>query len=349
MVLDTSPDRPVAPAVTIKFNSMAAKDAAIEAYIDAHEWLEPDGNCIDDGALTIIVRPPDGSRLRAGDTRIKKLATVTPCHPAKLPPHALNAIEWRKLGLALDGVVDDTKSPEQVRRIGAENCVDHLWEDLIPRGAVTILAAPPKCGKSTLLRAVLRAGVDGGSLLGAAVAPLRALVTTEEQVSDWRDAPDNTRLRYHHRPPIRKMREWVASVDSFQKLAKAYGCDLIVLDSIASILGVNEDDSRAVTKAMAPLRNLLERDLAVLILHHTVKSGTGTSSVRGSSAWTATADSVLTLRLAGEDEADPRRVLSAAGRGYMPHKIPYELRDGALVLPAVTRTPRRQSLRGARA
>ena len=48
--------------------------------------------------------------------------------------------------------------------------IEYIWQDFIPRGSISVLAAPPKCGKSTLLASVIKAGGEGGEVLGRPVA-----------------------------------------------------------------------------------------------------------------------------------------------------------------------------------
>ena len=63
--------------------------------------------------------------------------------------------------------------------------VKWLWNGVLAEGAVTLLSAPEKTGKTTLLSLLLDRRRAGGQLLGRAVWPGKTLVCTEESDRLW--------------------------------------------------------------------------------------------------------------------------------------------------------------------
>jgi RecA-family ATPase len=266
----------------------------------------------------------------------------------------LNTDAWVAMQLALGGIADPTQAGGGVGDDTDDSEPPWLWDKRVPWRGVTLLAGPPKSGKSTLLRGLLRAGDEqshgpGGGVvpfLGAGVRPFRALVVTEEMPSSWRTAPGSCRLLYLDGDAPKKAKAWEESLDHLRRLAWGYRCELIVVDSFAAVCAADENSARQIALAFAPLRSLSVL-LPVLLVHHTTKYGTGSAAVRGSSAIAASCDAVLTLACAGADEDDPRRVLSAVGRLGRPHRLEYTMRpDGVLDLPAAKKRRTRSLLEG---
>jgi RecA-family ATPase len=55
-----------------------------------------------------------------------------------------------------------------------------IWEGVVALEAVTLLAAPEKTGKTTLLSLLLDRRREGGQLLGRMVQPGRTILCSEE-------------------------------------------------------------------------------------------------------------------------------------------------------------------------
>src|ERR1700730_16244236 len=60
-----------------------------------------------------------------------------------------------------------------------------LWDGLVAEDAVTLLSAPEKTGKTTLLSLLLDRRREGGQLLGRTVRPGRPILCSEENASLW--------------------------------------------------------------------------------------------------------------------------------------------------------------------
>ncbi|HYH66504.1 MAG TPA: AAA family ATPase, partial [Urbifossiella sp.] len=201
------------------------------------------------------------------------------------PPHVLSARVWEKLQLALDDVCDDSKDGEEaaewrgfLHSDGSQWC----WDGRLLRGAVTLLAGFSKDGKSTLLRGLLRAGEDARratdalpdeapeneegrvAFLGADVGPFKALVATEEPLEQWAGTGYH-RIRPMPRSPVAKVAEWAGYVRELEVLARSHRARVVVLDTWSRACGADENSARAVTRAMAHLRDLAQGDdVAVL-------------------------------------------------------------------------------------
>jgi RecA-family ATPase len=61
-----------------------------------------------------------------------------------------------------------------------------IWDGVIAEEAVTLLSAPEKVGKTTLLSLLLDRRRVGGQLLGRTVRPGRTILCSEEHVRLWR-------------------------------------------------------------------------------------------------------------------------------------------------------------------
>src|ERR1700756_3653645 len=77
-----------------------------------------------------------------------------------------------------------------------------IWDGLVAEEAITLLSAPEKTGKTTLLSLLLDRRREGGQLLGRRVRPGRTILCSEENGSLWalRQPPLNfgPQLEYHH-------------------------------------------------------------------------------------------------------------------------------------------------------
>src|SRR5229473_2806219 len=66
-----------------------------------------------------------------------------------------------------------------------ERYIPWIWEGVIAEGAVTLLSAPEKIGKTTLLSLLLDRRRAGGQLLGRTVFPGRTILCSEEHERLW--------------------------------------------------------------------------------------------------------------------------------------------------------------------
>jgi hypothetical protein len=153
------------------------------------------------------------------------------------------------------------------------------------------------------------------------------------------------RLEFFNEPPITRLSAWRNRVEQWGKVARAYGLDTLMFDSVTRICGLDENSSRKMTAAMAALQDLARaQGLTVVATHHAAIARTGSAAARGSGAIRAQADVILTLTLGGDDEFDPRRRLSAVGRGVQAQVDYVRTPDGNLVVPGPAKAAGRRSV-----
>lgn len=224
--------------------------------------------------------------------------------------------------------------------------VPWLYGRHVIRGFYTVLAAAGGTGKSALLMTEAVAMSTGRTLLPGD-APLRALTVWFHTAEDRRDDLERAleaALRHHKltRADLgsrlfltsgRDVRLMLARqgregaepvpgmVDSIVALARQGGVDVIVLDPIAAMHGVAENDNAAVNVVVEALRQIAERaDVGVVVAHHTSKlaaanmGAAGAGASRGASALTDGARAVRQLDRMKEPEAVRLGLSSAEAR-----------------------------------
>jgi len=203
-----------------------------------------------------------------------------------------------------------------------DDCNTWLWRRYLARGAITMLSALWKAGKTTLLSHALDAFGDEERFLGEEIRASRVLYVTEEHESLWAERRDLVGLGDHAHFLVRPftgkpdLAQWLAFLRYVQHAVKERGYDLVVFDTISNLWCVrDENDAAKVQEALMPLR--IVSDLAAVLLVHHVRKGDGTEATasRGSGALPAFVDILLELRrFDASDRQDRRRVLSAWSR-----------------------------------
>jgi hypothetical protein len=159
-----------------------------------------------------------------------------------------------------------------------------IWEGVVAEDAVTLLSAPEKTGKTTLLSLLLDRSRQGGQLLGRAVRPGRTILCSEESDTLWalRQPPLDfgPHLEYHR--PVGgnpSPRRWRRFIDHLLELP-ADAFDLLVIDTVMSFLPAAENNPRALRKGLNELRLVCGLPAGVLLLHQT-PGARGRSRERG--------------------------------------------------------------------
>jgi RecA-family ATPase len=148
-----------------------------------------------------------------------------------------------------------------------------IWDGLVAEGAMTLLSAPEKTGKTTLLSLLLDRRRAGGQLLGRAVRPGRTILCSEEDDRLWalRQPPLDfgPQLEFHH--PIGgnpTPRRWRRFIDHLLGLDDCY-FDFLVIDTVMNFLPAAQNNAGALRQALRELRVVADLAVGVLLLHQT--------------------------------------------------------------------------------
>lgn len=196
--------------------------------------------------------------------------------------------------LAMTAVEFAAQAPESIR---------WLVKPLLAVGTTTMIHGMAKAGKTTFLFKLMRQMARGGKVLDFEVTPCKILVWTENSPIVWRekckslfggDFPAHILVvsRDHEALLGKTLEENARTVLAD---AKRNGCKLVVLDSMAGITGMEDENDAAKVSAIMVLLNRLARryDLGLVLIHHTNKAGT---SARGSSVFQAEADVLVEMQ-----------------------------------------------------
>ena len=217
---------------------------------------------------------------------------------------------------------------------------DWIWEDYWAKGHVTLLTAYQKAGKSTMITHLLKSmQEEGGSFAGRKVHPKKVLYFSEERRPKWAERRDELNLNGFQIicRPLRQRLTYQQWVDHLVKTAEYCiheGIDAVVYDPISYFWGVDDENNASqMNKVLTPLSNLTEKNIGVLLIHHSRKEGGGQNvSFRGSTAIGASVDVMIEFsRLPGEegDNDHPhtnKRLLKGEGRfDNIPERVVIEL------------------------
>jgi hypothetical protein len=186
-----------------------------------------------------------------------------------------------------------------------------------------LLTGQWKCGKTTLLAALLSRLGAGGDFAGQALAAGKAVVVSEESPTHWQQRGEKFGFGPHLAWLCRPFRgkptadEWLALIDHLSGLRVDHGVDLVVVDPLASFLpGHGENNAGSMLDCLLPLQRLTTRGMAVLLLHHPRKKEAPAGRLaRGSGALSGYVDILLEMDwFASPTEPDRRRRLQAFSR-----------------------------------
>jgi hypothetical protein len=203
-------------------------------------------------------------------------------------------------------------SNESVRR-----CCDRvpwLWEGLIALDAITLLSAPEKTGKTTLLSLLLDRRREGGQLLGRTVLPDRTVVCSEENHELWalRQPPLDlgSQVEFHRPIATPTPRRWRRYINYLLELPfEAF--DLLVIDTAMAFLPAARNNPAALRRALEKLRVVSGMPAGVLLLHQ-ASAPRGRSRARG--PLTAFADILIEMQAPPGDRFSRRRNIDGVGR-----------------------------------
>jgi hypothetical protein len=169
---------------------------------------------------------------------------------------------------------------------------------------VTLIAAPPKLGKTTLTCGLFTAVLRGQPFLDRETVQTGCLLLTEERSTTlatkdirWRLSEAGLHVLLRHETGGASWPEVVAEATQY---ALANGIGVLCVDTFAAwgaLTGESENASGAVLEQIAPLQAAAAEGLAVLLVAH-VRKGGGEhgEGIRGSNAIPGAVDVVLELR-----------------------------------------------------
>jgi hypothetical protein len=209
---------------------------------------------------------------------------------------------------------------------------DWIVEGFFAPGVITLLEGPLKeAGKTTLLLWIIRSITRGDLFLGRKTRRAKVLLISEQTAQTLRPMIDDVSLsddadfQLLLRPQLRGA-SWLAITEELYRLCKSDRFELVIIDTLPALAGLkNEDENKSgvaleVMNALAPLT---AEKVAVVATRHERKSGGRTGAAgRGSSAYAACADLVLSLRPAPGSRN--HRLLDGIGR--FSHAVPVDER-----------------------
>ena len=156
---------------------------------------------------------------------------------------------------------------------GERRLIPWIWEGVAAGGAVTLLSAPEKVGKTTLLSLLLDRRRAGGELLGGTVSPGKTVLCSEENDDLWalRQPPLDLGpdLLFHAPDGDRPSRgHWKRFIDDLAELSfRDDRFDLLVIDTAVRFLPLGERNKKSVAWALAQLSLVARFPAGVLILN----------------------------------------------------------------------------------
>jgi hypothetical protein len=234
--------------------------------------------------------------------------SVPPSSPASRPggfhPSPTEMLDRSGHFLFRPSEITDTDSP-----------VEWLWDGYLARKQLTLLTGQWKIGKTTLLSALFARLGRGGELAGQRVRPGRVIVFTEENRGLWRRRIARHQLGdwvsfdfepFAYRPTPQ---EFQALLDDLVRLHYQRAVDLVVIDSLASVLpGNQETNSAAMLDLLRTLREVAGTGPAMLLAHHPRKGASASGhAARGTGALSAGVDCLMELHWSGSPDRENRR------------------------------------------
>jgi predicted ATP-dependent serine protease len=206
--------------------------------------------------------------------------------------------------------------------------VTWIWEGFLGEGLLTLLASPPKAGKSTLLWHLLHAINEGRPFLEQkTIAKTPTLIFTEESYATLAGRRDSFGLSKApiHCVTIQPGLRWTTLLAYAKDRIVRHGDRLLVLDTVSRFWELtSEDDAAEQLRALAPLFVFARAfGCGVLLIHHTRKSGGAEGrAVRGSNALTGAVDIIMEFsRLSPYDLSPTRRIETLSRFSATPDRL----------------------------
>lgn len=205
---------------------------------------------------------------------------------------------------------------------------------LIAIGEVTEITGQPFAGKTTFVFKTVKQMREGGKILGFAVEKAHVLIWSERSVrvngERFRELFSGESQPQVHL--VTRFDEELQGKDFAKALtvvmaeAKRWGCDVVVLDTLSSLAGIQDENAAPAVQAAFALLAKAAQDYAVAIvaIHHLNKAGT---SPRGSGVFMAEPTTVLEIK--GE-HANPRTLeIQSNLISKVPDPVTFTLNDAS--------------------
>src|SRR5262245_48688255 len=171
-----------------------------------------------------------------------------------------------------------------------DRSIPWIWEGVIAEDAITLLSAPEKIGKTTLLSLLLDRRRGGGTLLGRTVYPGNTILCSEEHDRLWalRQPPlDFGPGLLFHRPPgdppsrgrfrmfindvidlaLSSPPAGIAQASTTDEEGRDTWMNLLVIDTAVHFMPLGDRNKRVLRWALSQLRQITSLPAAVLILN----------------------------------------------------------------------------------
>ena len=183
--------------------------------------------------------------------------------------------------------------------------LEWVMDGLLPRGACSIIAGPPKAGKSTLIRQLSATIAMGGStFLGRKITQGKVLyLALEEQAEVLKEEYRSLGIKgdnfYVFVGAINKE----TIMENIKTFIVKNNIALLVIDTLMVFSSIeNSNDYKETYNAMTVIRELArETNCHIMTVHHTNKSEfQGPSSIMGSSAFLGGVDVAIIFKALGD-------------------------------------------------
>jgi hypothetical protein len=234
------------------------------------------------------------------------------------------------------------ESAEQA--IDAGEQIQWLVQGYIAEGAITVLSAKVKMGKTTLVTHLIEAVLTKKTFLNANTRHTPVVYLTEQPRVSFKVALQRANLIGVREADLRILYfnktigiPWSAVAAAAAEECSRVNAKLLVVDTLAQFAGLtgdSENDSGAVLEAVRPLQEIAGKGVGVLVLYHDRKSGGEVGdATRGSSALPGAADVVLSLRRPDGNGRKSLRVLQSLSRfSETPEELVIEFVENSYVV-----------------
>lgn len=191
---------------------------------------------------------------------------------------------------------------------------DPIVQDLMFKKNISLVAAKPKVGKSTLLRYLAKSIVDGEQFLGRNVNPSNVLyLALEEPLYNVKRDFIAMEVANDSSLIISDTLNGDDKVRNIESLLKKFRPGIVFVDTMIHATGIKDtNDYSETTRTIARFRDLANRyDTHICLVHHSKKGEfQGNDSVLGSTGLTGAVDLIVTINAGPNGE----RAINSTGR-----------------------------------